>query len=781
MKSLRRRQYYQRHARPSKLATGDDGAAGIARIAELSRTARATWFALLGYLAFVGVTLLGVKDADFFLASRETQLPLIGVTIPTDSFFWTAPIFGAALYIYLQLYLQKLWEALAKPGPTHRGEPLGAHIFPWLISDWALKRRGDGAHVERPMGWLASLVTVLLVFWAGPIVLLSFWWRSMPAHDEWLTLTIGAAALASLYAGCTGWWDAMLKLKAQGEVSEDALSTWSARWKRPLALSLFVAIALLSWMRTEGGLDFYVNMAIDLAEELRGPDDYTVFRADTQEFLFYQLENNPKELTLQEQQEIWVRDHPWIPNLADVAFTPRPGPLDDWLNLAPADFRSVSLTPRPSDWIGRDTAEKRFRAEWCKRRGLDPKICRPPQEPFEQTARRVWCKQNDFPVDPTNGDEHKTCAAYFADLDRSFSTEWLEQRGEYLNTLDAPDMRDRDFRNADFGSAFLPGANLSRARLEGADLVEARLEGADLYRARLEGAFLSLARLEGADLGEARLAGAFLSRARLEGADLYRARLEGAKLDFARLEGAYLVEARLEGAKLVEARLEGAYLNRARLEGADLYRARLEGANLGEALLRRAKLVEARLEGANLGFAQLERANLNMARLEEAKLDFARLEGAYLGEARLEGTDLYRARLERANLGEARLEGANLDHTWLERAYLGFARLEGAYLNRTHFESTDLRAADISGAALRSVDYTNTLNATSEQINTAFGDGSVTLPAGWDWPTHWPREALSDDAFYGRWRHWRESEGLPWPPPGSALEGLASFEAIPPD
>ncbi len=49
--------------------------AQIARINELSQLARTAWFSLLGYLVFVGITLLGVKDADFFVPSRQTDLP----------------------------------------------------------------------------------------------------------------------------------------------------------------------------------------------------------------------------------------------------------------------------------------------------------------------------------------------------------------------------------------------------------------------------------------------------------------------------------------------------------------------------------------------------------------------------------------------------------------------------------------------------------------------------------------------------------------------------------
>lgn len=79
--------------------------AQIERINQVSAMARTSWIALLGYLAFIGVTLLAVEDADFFVPSRKTSLPLIGVDIPTASFFVFAPILAAALYIYLHIIL----------------------------------------------------------------------------------------------------------------------------------------------------------------------------------------------------------------------------------------------------------------------------------------------------------------------------------------------------------------------------------------------------------------------------------------------------------------------------------------------------------------------------------------------------------------------------------------------------------------------------------------------------------------------------------------------------
>ena len=49
----------------------------IEHINELSATARTTWLALLALLAFIGITLLAVEVADFFVASRRTDLPLV--------------------------------------------------------------------------------------------------------------------------------------------------------------------------------------------------------------------------------------------------------------------------------------------------------------------------------------------------------------------------------------------------------------------------------------------------------------------------------------------------------------------------------------------------------------------------------------------------------------------------------------------------------------------------------------------------------------------------------
>jgi uncharacterized protein YjbI with pentapeptide repeats len=219
------------------------------------------------------------------------------------------------------------------------------------------------------------------------------------------------------------------------------------------------------------------------------------------------------------------------------------------------------------------------------------------------------------------------------------------------------------------------------------------------------------------------------------------------------------------------------------LKKMDLALKNFSGADLREAFLTGADLRGTWLKEANLRLARMEKANLRLVRMEDANLSEARMEGSDFTLARMEGVDLGKARMEGVNLTMALMDGANLAEARMDEAVLDGARLEGALLWETGLKSTDLRVWSIRGSALRSVDLTEAEYIFgSRMLKTAFGDGSVKLPAGWSPPAHWTEEAIEDDdEFYGRWHGWRESEGLRWPPPGKALEDLSRYEKIEPD
>lgn len=166
---------------PPALAFLDEKTA-LDRIQVIVGNARTVWFALIAFLAFIGLTLTSVRDLDFFSATATTQLPIVNIAIPTTTFFWSAAWLAAILHTYFHLYLLKLWDILAEAPPeigaardatkwelkfgvlteaprASPGAPLGDRVFPWLVVDWALRRRPDRPTTRRPMDWLANAVT----------------------------------------------------------------------------------------------------------------------------------------------------------------------------------------------------------------------------------------------------------------------------------------------------------------------------------------------------------------------------------------------------------------------------------------------------------------------------------------------------------------------------------------------------------------------------------------------------------------------------------------------
>jgi uncharacterized protein YjbI with pentapeptide repeats len=688
--------------------------AQIERIDALTAAGRTNWFGLMAYLVFAFITVLGVTDADFFIPSRQTQLPLVNVEIPTKSFFYFAPILAVALYAYLHLHIRKVTAALAAAPATVDGTPLERHIKPWLLNDLILRWRRDGSIDPMPMDWLATVTAVLLIWAAGPFVLAAIWVRSWPAHDEWMTTIAGLCLALSLYAGHASWFRMIGGLEAPSRL---AALLRQARYVVTTAL-IAVAIPLvlvLGVIKTELG-------AV--------PDPLSRPWQDLRSQL------SPR------WQALWANGGEGlagVPPLARVAATGAWAIVatPDWANeLASTRLAETQFSVLPPDQNEPAAARHSYRANWCARNDLDPGVCGGSTVAGDDAlaaldaARSDWCAERDYP--------EGTCAARFGELNQAFEEEWADYRTALIAGLEKPDLRGADLRSADLANSSITGVNLSRARIEGANLVRAQMEGADLARAKMQGAVLVGAQMEGADL----------ARAQMQGADLRGAQMQGADLRGAQMQGAVLIEAEIEGADLTKAHLQKANLFGARLEGANLFMAKLDGANLFEAKLNGANLNEARLNGANLGRAQLEGAYLAGAHLE----------GTFLGWARLNGAEVWGARLTGAYLFGARLEGASVSGTGLDRADLSYSSLMGTTGSAVSFRSTNLSAAVNDGGALRFADLSGAILDAKTDFRNSFGDGTVTLPGGFfgDFgrPCQWAGddEALSDEAFYARWR-----------------------------
>ncbi|MCP3969446.1 MAG: pentapeptide repeat-containing protein [Rhodobacteraceae bacterium] len=247
------------------------------------------------------------------------------------------------------------------------------------------------------------------------------------------------------------------------------------------------------------------------------------------------------------------------------------------------------------------------------------------------------------------------------------------------------------------------------------------------------------ANLQGFDLKGLCFDKAQMSKARMEGARLYDSRMQGVQLDRAWMQGVNLSVTQMQGAKLIGAQMQGADLSVTQMQGAKLIRAQMQGANLFGARMQGAYLGGAQMQGASLSGAQMQGANLFEARMQGANLIRAQMQGANLFEAQMQGADLTRAQLQGANLLRAQMQGVRL---WM-------AQFDG---------KTDFTIADVRYAAVKSEDFEN-VNLSQSQVNSLFGDGSVTLPAGLIRPEHWSEEDLDLEDFLEQWHAWQRQQG----------------------
>lgn len=106
------------------------------------------------------------------------------------------------------------------------------------------------------------------------------------------------------------------------------------------------------------------------------------------------------------------------------------------------------------------------------------------------------------------------------------------------------------------------------------------------------------------------------------------------------------------------------------------------------------------------------------------------LGGAYIeARAHFEGVYFDSANLECANLVQAYLEGASF-----QKANLRDANFEGA-----SFKGADLQGAKLQRANFSGADLVEVKGLTQEQLEQAFGDATIKLPAGLEMPKSWTK------------------------------------------
>ncbi|HUV31995.1 MAG TPA: pentapeptide repeat-containing protein, partial [Devosiaceae bacterium] len=526
---------------------------------------------------FVGVTLLGHTDADFFAYGAQTQLPLVGITVPVEAFFIFAPVMVAALYAYLHLYLMSLWDTLADAPATIDGQPLSERIFPWLMTQAALwyrnRRRGgpdgqpEGCAAPRALGRLVVVVSVLLGWLFAIAVIIGLWVRSMPAHEEWLTLWIAFWLWFAVVTGVTG-----LACAAKRMAGVSGAAVAEGHWvRREWTIAFAAALAFLSWQATEGN---GVLVYTDTGEQV-----IPLYPADLVE------------------AELTRKSPGWLPYAI-------------WLDDFEVKYRAEKGVP---EWANLN-ANRAFIAEAIQRYNASFSV------PDLKAA------------DLLNADMFRAFlpGADFRDADlKGADLSWAELQGAILVKA--------QMQGAIFISAEMQGANLFAANMQRADLSRAQMQGANLAQAQMQNAILNSTNLQGAILEGAQMQQADLTSVALQGANLFAVRLQGAILRGARLQGAELTRAAMQQANLFSAEMQGTDLRQANLQGAILRGAEMQGAALNSATLVEADLNRAKMLGAVLSKANMQGADCDGTNLDGALLKSAKATCNNLIQAQLDG------------------------------------------------------------------------------------------------------------------------------------------------
>lgn len=169
---------------------------GLVTVEEASRNARKLFFSMLLGCVYSWLAIATTTDVRLITNSASSPLPIIQTPIPIVGFYWAAPLLLLSIYLYFLLYLQRLWERLAKlPAVFPDGSAVDEKAYPWLliglVRDHCVRLRDN----HPPMSRLQGMISILLAWWLVPATVFLFWGRYLTRH-EWVGTAFHIGLLA---------------------------------------------------------------------------------------------------------------------------------------------------------------------------------------------------------------------------------------------------------------------------------------------------------------------------------------------------------------------------------------------------------------------------------------------------------------------------------------------------------------------------------------------------------------------------------------------------------
>ena len=159
-------------------------------IKETAEIARPIFLLMVLVCLYAFATIASTTDASLLTNAPSALLPDLNTAIPTVGFYIATPILIFILHIYFHLYLEGLWEDLASlPKIFADGISLVRKVHPWLLVRLTARHICDDEKIpdtrRTVMRRIINYIFIFIAWWLGPLTLVLFWGRYLPARDGW--------------------------------------------------------------------------------------------------------------------------------------------------------------------------------------------------------------------------------------------------------------------------------------------------------------------------------------------------------------------------------------------------------------------------------------------------------------------------------------------------------------------------------------------------------------------------------------------------------------------
>lgn len=207
---------------------------GLDYVAEISRHGRGVFLGVVGGCVYAWLALATTTDLALVVNASSTPLPIIQTEVPIAGFFLAAPVVLLGIYIYLHMYLQRLWRGLANlPAYFPDAFSLDEKAYPWLLTSLVRVYMLRLTENRPPLWWLQVAISVVCAWVLVPLTVFLFWLRYLPKHDWIGSFGLSLLVIVAFWTGCSMY-----------RISRATLLGERARW-RPSERLPEIAVAVV--------------------------------------------------------------------------------------------------------------------------------------------------------------------------------------------------------------------------------------------------------------------------------------------------------------------------------------------------------------------------------------------------------------------------------------------------------------------------------------------------------------------------------------------------------